>query len=132
MTQAKPKILLVDDDLDILTSVGILLRKSGYEVETREKVTDLESAVREVKPDLILLDVMFAGMLQDGFSACRALRAIPELKAIPLVMFTAINEYYPFAFSPDGHDLPADALIDKATPASTFLDKIAKLIKPAG
>ena len=123
-----PSILVVDDDRDILLSLEMLLRHHGYRVFTREKAVDLEADIRAVAPDLIILDVMFAGSARDGFDACRTLRRDPALKKIPLILYTAINEYYPFSFAPDREDLPADALVDKASEPSCLLHQIALLL----
>ena len=84
------KILCVDDDPLILQMVGDILRIRGYMVVTApDGETGLEAAARE-RPDLILLDVMMPGI--DGFEVCRLLKADPVMKAIPVVILTAMND----------------------------------------
>ena len=84
------KILCVDDDPLILQMLGDILRFRGYTVVTApDGETGLEAAGRE-RPDLVLLDVMMPGI--DGFEVCRLLKADPVLKAIPVVILTAMND----------------------------------------
>jgi CheY-like chemotaxis protein/Zn ribbon nucleic-acid-binding protein len=84
------KILCVDDDPLILQMLGDILRFRGYTVVTApDGEMGLDAAVRE-RPDLVLLDVMMPGI--DGFEVCRLLKADPNLKAIPVVILTAMND----------------------------------------
>jgi CheY-like chemotaxis protein len=84
------KILCVDDDLLILQMLGDILRLRGYTIVTAsDGEAGLNAAARE-RPDLILLDVMMPGI--DGFEVCRLLKADAVLKAIPIVILTAMND----------------------------------------
>ena len=84
------KILCVDDDPLILQMLGDILRFRGYTVVTApDGETALDTASRE-RPDLVLLDVMMPGI--DGFEVCRLLKTDPILKAIPVVILTAMND----------------------------------------
>lgn len=80
-------ILVADDDLDIARLVAFQLRFHGYEVTlAHDGATALEQA-RTISPDAILLDWMMPGM--DGLECLTALKAAPELKAIPVILMTA-------------------------------------------
>lgn len=81
------RILIVDDQAAARELVGTILSYSGY--ETHEAVDGLDAVVQaqRVLPDLILLDIHMPG--QDGFAACRVLRADPRFAAVPIVAMTA-------------------------------------------
>lgn len=81
------KILLVDDEPDILRTVAFRLTGLGYEVVT---ATDGENAVKMIgteKPDLVLLDVRLPGM--NGIEVCNAVRSDETIKNTPIILFTA-------------------------------------------
>jgi CheY-like chemotaxis protein len=84
------RILCVDDDPLILQMLGDILRFHGYTVLTAlDGEAGLDSALCE-RPDLIFLDVMMPGI--DGFEVCRLLKAHPDLKSIPVIILTAMND----------------------------------------
>ena len=82
-----PRILIVDDEPNIVLALELLMKREGYEIRT---VGDGESAVEAAemfRPDLILLDVMMPRM--DGYEVCQRIRADPSLKDTVIVMLTA-------------------------------------------
>jgi len=81
------KILVVDDDLDILVVMEILLSMKGYEVEVTAKWENTFDKIETFKPDLILLDVLISG--NDGRVLCKQLKSDPVKKSIPIIMFSA-------------------------------------------
>lgn len=81
------KILVVDDDLDILVVMEILLSMKGYEVEVTAKWENTFDKIESFKPDLILLDVLISG--NDGRVLCKQLKSDPVKKIIPVIMFSA-------------------------------------------
>src|SRR6187401_548115 len=81
------KILIVDDDLDSLKLIGLMLQRHGYEVVAANSGTQAIAKASNDHPNLIILDVMMPDM--DGYEVCRRLRANPETKGIPIIMFTA-------------------------------------------
>ncbi|RJQ25950.1 MAG: DNA-binding response regulator [Peptococcaceae bacterium] len=85
-----PKILVVDDEKNILELLRFNLEREGYQVMTAvDGVAALELA-RTGRPDLIVLDVMLPG--QDGLAVCRDLHQYPETKNIPIIMLSARGE----------------------------------------
>ena len=81
------KILIVDDDIDSLKLIGLMLQRHGYEVVAANAGNQALLKAVSDHPDLIILDVMMPDM--DGYEVCRRLRANPDTRAIPIIMFTA-------------------------------------------
>lgn len=84
---ARTRILLFDDDADILELCSIILRTRGYDVYTRNTCNGVEDSVSEVAPDIIFMD----GRIPDigGVEAIRRLKASKKLRQIPVVFFSA-------------------------------------------
>ena len=87
MTEKK-RILVVDDELDMLMVIKLRLEASGYEVVTATDGLEGLNTARRVKPDLIVLDVMLPKM--NGYKVSRFLKYDEEYKHIPIVMLTAL------------------------------------------
>lgn len=81
------KILVVDDDADILSVMEILLTMKGFQVEVTAKGENTFPKIETFKPDIILLDVLISG--QDGRIICRKLKSTKETMHIPIIMFSA-------------------------------------------
>jgi len=81
------KILVVDDDTDILSVMEILLTMKGFEVEVTAKGDNAFPKIETFKPDLILLDVLISG--HDGRTICRKIKANKDTRHIPIIMFSA-------------------------------------------
>lgn len=86
------KILVVDDEPDILEIIAYNLRKEGYEVKTAENGLEAVASAKEFLPDMILLDVMMPKM--DGMEACKQIRAVPSLKHCFILFLTAREEEF--------------------------------------
>jgi DNA-binding response OmpR family regulator len=82
-----PKILVVEDDPQIARIVQIKLKNNGFEVVHATDGGAGLAAVRDLHPDLVLLDVMMPVM--DGYQVLRAIRAEPKLSGLPVIMLTA-------------------------------------------
>ncbi len=82
-----PRILVVEDDPQIARIVQIKLANNGFEVHVRGDGGAGLAAVRELQPDLVLLDVMMPVM--DGYQVLRAIRSEPESSGLPVIMLTA-------------------------------------------
>jgi DNA-binding response OmpR family regulator len=122
----KPKkILVIDDEGDLLKLAKTRLEASGYNISTLDSGDRaLEAAIRE-KPDLILLDIVMPG--KNGCDVCRELKADPVTRGIPVVVFTA---YYPEEeyVKTNSEEIGADDYILKPFDAQTLLAKIRYLI----
>ena len=88
----RKKILLIDDEADILEILSYNLEKEGYQVETAENGNEGIKKAREIIPDLILLDVMMPG--KDGIETCQELRQIKELQDTLIVFLSARSEEF--------------------------------------
>lgn len=91
MTDARKKILAVDDDQDDLKMITMILEPEGYEVVTAENGNEALRKVESENPDLILLDVMMPEL--DGFAACAKLKSSPESQGIPVILLTGVAKY---------------------------------------
>ena len=81
------RILIVEDDRDIADLLRMYLEKAGYTVDVANSGADVLEQVRELPPDLIVLDLMLPGM--DGLAICRALRAGERTASIPIIILSA-------------------------------------------
>ncbi len=118
------KILLVDDEPDILEIVGYNLRKEGYDIYTASNGLEAVSEAKKTQPHLILLDVMMPEM--DGVEACEKIREIPELNNVIISFFTARGEDYSQVA---GFDAGADDYITKPIKPKVLTSKIKSLLR---
>jgi DNA-binding response OmpR family regulator len=115
------KILIIDDDLDILETTGSLLEYEGFEIHSADTVEKGMEMIDRISPDLILLDVMFPEKKTRGFEAAGEIKSKhPE---IPIFVLTAINREYAFDF--DKKDVPAEEFINKPIK----IDRLVRLIR---
>lgn len=118
------KILVADDEPNIVISLEYLLKREGYMVLiARDGQEALEAIARE-KPDLVLLDVMMPK--KTGFEVCQALRASDDLQAIKILMLTAKGRDTDVA---KGLALGADAYITKPFSTRELVLKVAELLR---
>ena len=108
MNKKDIKILLVDDEPDILEIVGYNLSAEGYQVITADNGIKAVKKAKKEKPHLIILDVMMPEM--DGIEACEAIRKVPELSSTIITFLTARGEDYSQVA---GFDAGADDYITK-------------------
>jgi len=84
------KVLLVDDDVEFCEAAKLLLDSEGYEVILAYDGKEGLEKARAEKPDLLILDVMMPEM--NGYDVCVVVKADPELKKIPVVLLTAVDQ----------------------------------------
>lgn len=84
------KILLVDDEASIRELIRFNLERAGYRVQEATDGNEAINAVRQTKPDLVVLDLMLPGL--DGLDVCRLVKGNRETAAIPIIMLTAKTE----------------------------------------
>lgn len=85
----KRKILVVDDDLDILEIIGLILESEGYEVELMSNGQEIFEHITQFSPDLIILDVMLGNM--DGREICNNIKNTRGTLHIPIIMISATH-----------------------------------------
>jgi DNA-binding response OmpR family regulator len=83
----KKRVLILDDDLDILQICTIILQKKGFEVKTLNHSNDVSEQVRNYLPDVILMDNWIPGV--GGIVATQSLKIDPDLQNIPVIFFSA-------------------------------------------
>lgn len=123
------KILIVDDEQDILEFLSYNLKKENYEVYTSTNGGEAVEIAEKVLPNLILLDVMMPGM--DGIETCEQLRAKPHLKDVIIAFLTARSEDYSQIA---GFEAGADDYIPKPIKPKVLISRIKALLKrmPSG
>jgi two-component system alkaline phosphatase synthesis response regulator PhoP len=120
----KIKILLVDDEPDILEFLSYNLIKEGYDVYTAENGAEGLKRAKVEKPDLILLDIMMPEM--DGIEACAEIRKVESLKKTLIVFLTARTEEFSQLA---GYEAGADDYITKPVKPKVLLSKIKALLR---
>jgi two-component system alkaline phosphatase synthesis response regulator PhoP len=118
------KILLVDDEQDILDFLSYNLEKEGFQVDTATNGKDAISKAAKQIPDLIVLDVMMPDM--DGIETCREIRNIESLKNVLIAFLTARNEDYSQIA---GFDVGADDYITKPIKPRVLVSRIKALLR---
>ena len=127
MEKKEYRILLVDDEADVLEFVGYNLKREGYEVYTAQNGEDAIKKAKEILPHLTLLDVMMPKM--DGMETCEELRRIPEVKDSIIVFLTARGEDYSQIA---GFDAGADDYVTKPVKPKVLTSRIKALLRRQG
>ena len=118
------KILLVDDEKDILEIVGYNLSQEGYQISTASNGREAIAKAKKELPQLIILDVMMPEM--DGIEACENIRKIPELQNTIITFLTARSEDYSQVA---GFDAGADDYIAKPIKPKVLVSKVKALLR---
>ncbi|MEP5340905.1 MAG: response regulator transcription factor [Algibacter sp.] len=124
MNKKDIKILLVDDEPDILEIVGYNLRNAGYQVVTAENGFEAVKKAKKELPQLIILDVMMPEM--DGIEACELIRKNSDLKDVVITFLTARGEDYSQVA---GFDAGADDYITKPIKPKVLISKVKALLR---
>jgi len=126
------KIMIIDDDIDLVEAMRITLEKDNYEViDAQEGQKGLEILKKE-KPDLLILDVMM-GSLDEGFHIAYQIRSDEEIKDIPILMITAVAAQTGFEFDKqrDEDFLPVNEFIEKPVNPQVLLDTVKRNLSVA-
>jgi len=118
------KILIVDDEKDIIEFLEYNFKKEGYQVHSASNGLDGKEMAIKVNPDLIILDVMMPGM--DGVELCKELRDIPELDNTIIIFLTARGEDYSQIA---GFEVGADDYITKPIRPRVLIARVKALLK---
>jgi two-component system, OmpR family, alkaline phosphatase synthesis response regulator PhoP len=124
MKKKEIKILLVDDEQDILEIVGFNLQQEGYQIVTATNGREAVAVAKKEIPQLIIMDVMMPEM--DGMEACEAIRKIPELNNVIITFLTARSEDYSQVA---GFDAGADDYIAKPIKPKLLVSKVKALLR---
>ena len=111
-------ILIVDDNKDLLTMLTAMLKTRGYRISVSENAENIIPLVKEIRPDIILMDMLLSGA--DGRDICKQIKADESIASIPLMMLSA----YPQAIT-DCLQAGADEFIEKPFDMKVLLEKLA-------
>jgi DNA-binding response OmpR family regulator len=125
------KILVVDDDPDILEAISMILESQGYEVVTARDGVEGLANLKAEKPDLLILDLLMPKM--DGFAVCKELQdpRWAKHRNIPILILTSVREEasrrrYELE---TGLELDVDDYVEKPVSPDTLLERVGRLIK---
>ncbi|MGC8492107.1 MAG: response regulator [Syntrophobacteraceae bacterium] len=121
-------ILIVDDDPDMVETVGIMLESKGYEVGKAYDGIEGEESIRQRQPDVLVLDVMMPR--KNGYVLCSELKKNEKTRHIPIILLTAVGEAvrsttYSHA---DGRMTEAEDYISKPVDVQTLVNSIERLV----
>lgn len=119
------KILIVDDDPDMVEAGRIVLEREGYSVESASNVADGLSKLDETQPDLLILDVMMEEP-DDGLRFARQVRRTGNL--VPILMLTSVNRAMGLQIGKDEEMVPVDEFVEKPVDPDTLVAKVKWLL----
>jgi len=120
-----PKILIVDDDPDVLEAAKLCLEKEGYEVVTAGNRNDGMETVDAAGPDLLVLDVMMTEP-DDGIAMAQDLRKAGFSK--PILMMSSISKVTGLDYGKDNEVTPVDDFVEKPVKPATLIEKVKELL----
>ena len=122
------KILIVDDDPDLVEAVTMILESKKYDVAAAYGGLEGLEKARTEKPDLIVLDVMMPD--KDGYAVCKEMKADPQLKKIPILLLTAVVSKIPTTHYTQqmGMETEADDYMDKPVEPAELVNRIEVLL----
>lgn len=124
---AKKYVLIVDDDPDMVETVGMMLESKGYEVGKAYDGIEGDESIKKRAPDLVVLDVMMPR--KDGYTLCAELKKDNKTRDIPVILLTAVGEAVPTTTysHADGMSTEADDYIPKPVDTMTLVQSIERL-----
>jgi DNA-binding response OmpR family regulator len=124
-------IKIVDDDVEFAENMSILLKEKGHTVILHDDTEGMVEELKRNRPDLLILDVMFPENPAGGFDLARSIRQTEEIKDLPIILLTAVNQEFPMDFSSDDIDpewMPVQDFIEKPVDMEVLFQKIDKLL----
>ncbi len=127
------KILIIDDDPDIVTAVRLTLENAGHKIVAANSGKEGLQKVKTEKPELIILDVMMETHTE-GFQLALKLHnpdpasELKQFKNIPILMLTAIHSTTPMRYEPDIDYLPVELFVDKPIDPDDLIKKVSWIL----
>jgi two-component system KDP operon response regulator KdpE len=118
------KLLVIDDDSAVTDLLSLLLKSNGFEVAATNNSTEGLTMIRDISPDVVILDLMMPEM--DGWQICKAVR---EFSQVPIIILSALNDPSMIA---SVLDAGADDYLTKPTPSRVLIAHINRLINRTG
>lgn len=126
-------LLIIDDDEDFANAAAVALRDAGHEIEIELETGNAIKRMEGKMPDLVILDVMFPEDSSAGFELARSIRHYNDnLKDVPILMLTAVNEKFPLGFSSrdiDDNWLPVSDFLEKPIDLDVLRNKVSALLE---
>ncbi len=123
------RILVVDDDPDFVEITRTVLESNGYHVASATNGALALAAMRAEPPDLVLLDVMMAHVL-DGLDLSRVMSEDPQLKHVPIIMISSIADSPSAGLFPTDEYVPIEAWMSKPIQPERLVRAVAQFVKP--
>jgi len=119
------KIVIIDDDIDLVEAMRLTLEDAGFEVLDAQDGAKGQALVKKENPDLVLLDVMM-GAQDEGFQVAYQLKNDDETADIPIIMLTAVSQETGFEFDKEKDEdfLPVSEFIEKPVNPDKLIDVI--------
>jgi CheY-like chemotaxis protein len=124
------RLLIVDDDMDLLSGQKVFLEGNGYAVETALSVEEGLEKAQASRPDLIIADLMMEHY-DSGFVFCKKVRELPGMGSVPIIMQTAAPRKVGFTFdasAPGREWMKVDEVLTKPVPLEHLLGKIEQYL----
>jgi DNA-binding response OmpR family regulator len=121
----KPRVLIVEDEPNIVLSLEILLRRAGYETVSTGDGEEALELIRRTRPEVVLLDIMLPK--RNGYEVCRLMKSEQFLSAIPVIMLTAKGQEVEIL---KGLELGASAYIAKPFGNAEVLEAVRAALEP--
>lgn len=130
---ASRSVLIADDDPDIVEAMKTVLEASGFDVLTAPNGQECLRKLRESKPDVLILDVMMTTETE-GFHVAYEIRNDPQLRHIPVLMLTAIEQKTGMSFSPEEDEdyLPVEDFVSKPVEPEELVERVRALVDKHG
>lgn len=121
-------VLIVDDDPDLVETVAMMLESKGFEVGKAYDGIEGEAAIKQRRPDVLVLDVMMPR--KNGYQLCKELKSNKWTSDIPIVMLTAVGDAVPTtSYShAEGMSMEAEDFIPKPVDAATLVEAVERLV----
>ena len=126
-------LLIVDDDADFAEALSTVLRSQGHETAIETDAAKTVDRIRQRRPDVLILDVMFPENDTAGFEVARAVRR--DFGKMPVLLLTAVNQRFPLGFSNTDIDptwLPVTEFMEKPVDFKVLGDKVAEILSSGG
>lgn len=121
---SRPRVLIVDDEPNIVISIEFLMRQAGYDVQVAHSGEDAMALISENPPDLVILDIMLPGI--DGFEVCQWIREHQEWDDVKIVMLTAKGRDVEIS---KGFALGANAYITKPFSTRHLVEEVQRVLR---
>ena len=124
------KIMIIDDDVELSANLGLMLEKENHVIKILDQTEGAIEILQQETPDLLILDVMFPENPVAGFDFARKVKQNEDLKKLPIIFLTGINQEFPMDFSPGDIDpewFPVQDFVEKPPDINMLLKKINQI-----